>query len=110
MISNKHSLYWLISRREKSNWKSARIGGFLLFLFLGLVGQTSFAQVKIGGETQTIDDGAILQLESTDKAFVPPRMTTKHRDAIPTPLTGAMIYNLDLECLQVNNGTSGVPS
>jgi len=69
-----------------------------LILFVAVDAQ---AQLKIGGDPATIDDGSILELESTNKAFVPPRMTSFQRDGIPTPLTGAIIYNLDLECLQV---------
>ena len=37
-------------------------------------------------------------------------MTTKQRESIPTPLQGAIIYNTDLECLQVNNSTGSTPS
>jgi len=46
------------------------------------------AQLKLGGDVTNIDDGSILELEATDKAFVPPRMTSAERDGIPTPLTG----------------------
>ncbi len=68
------------------------------------------AQVKIGDNDHIIDDGSLLELESTNKAFVPPRMTIKQRDKIPSPLKGAIIYNTDLECLQVNHGTNDWPS
>ena len=70
----------------------------------------SNAQVKIGDELEKINEGAILQLESKDKAFVPPRMDTEQRDAIRSPLKGAMIFNIDLECMQVNLGDTEVPS
>ena len=36
---------------------------------------------------------AILNLESIDKGFLPPRMTTAERDAIPNPTGGMIIYN-----------------
>ena len=77
--------------------------GIVLLLFLTLTNDVS-AQLKIGGDPTTIDDGSILELESTDKAFIPPRMTTEERDQIPTPLTGAIIYNTTEECLQVMIG------
>ncbi|WP_131453995.1 hypothetical protein [Neotamlana sedimentorum] len=51
----------------------------------------SFSQVGIG--TTNPDDGAILQLESTTGAFVPPRVTTVQMNAIPTPLDGALVFN-----------------
>lgn len=37
--------------------------------------------------------GAILELQSTTKAFLLPRMTTAQRDAIVNPQNGMMIYN-----------------
>ena len=84
----------------------------LLLFFTALLFFTldSNAQVKIGDDLEKINEGAILQLESKDKAFVPPRMSTAQRDAIPSPLKGAMIFNNDLECMQVNLGDTDVPS
>jgi len=67
------------------------------------------AQLKLGGDVTNIDDGSILELEATDKAFIPPRMTSAERDGIPTPLTGAVIYNIKMQCLQVNKGTPEEP-
>lgn len=50
-----------------------------------------FSQVGIG--TTNPDDSAILQLESTTGAFIPPRVTNAQMNAIPTPLEGAMVFN-----------------
>ena len=65
----------------------------LLLFAVFFTSQMGISQVKIGDNPTTIDDGSLLELESTTKAFVPPRMTTAQRDAIPTPLKGAIIYN-----------------
>ena len=41
-----------------------------------------------------------LDLTSTDKVFLPPRLTTAQRDSITVIPAGAMIYNLDENCMQ----------
>ncbi|HZZ80041.1 MAG TPA: Gp138 family membrane-puncturing spike protein [Gemmataceae bacterium] len=49
--------------------------------------------VGIGG---TPDSNAILDLQSTTKAFLPPRMTVPQRDAIPNPQEGMTVWLTDL--------------
>lgn len=63
--------------------------GFVL-LFLFTFGCVS-AQVGIG--TTNPSPSAILQLESTDKTFVPPRMTNAQMLAIASPINGSMVFN-----------------
>lgn len=60
----------------------------LLFLLISIAAK---AQVGIG--TSTPSSSAILQLDSATKAFVPPRMTDAQMLAIPSPLSGAMVFN-----------------
>ena len=43
--------------------------------------------------TATIDPSAVLQVDSTTKGFLPPRMTTTQRNLISTPVDGLIIYN-----------------
>lgn len=43
--------------------------------------------------------------KSTDKGFLPPRMTTAERDAIASPAEGLTIYNTEYNCLQYFKGT-----
>ena len=59
--------------------------------------------VGIGG---TPNPHAILDLQSATQAFLPPRMTTAQRDAIPTPVEGMTIWNLDTHGLNSYNGSS----
>ena len=61
------------------------------------------AQVKIGENLQTIDDASILELESSNRAFVLTRVTQNEMDAI-VPLHGAMVYNTDTQCIYMYNG------
>jgi hypothetical protein len=58
--------------------------------------------VGIGG---TPNANAILDVQSTTKAFMPPRMTTGQRDAIPSPTEGMVIWNLTTHGLNVYNGS-----
>ena len=75
----------------------------LAFAFLGL--NTANAQVGIG--TNDPENTAALDLEATDKGFLPPRMDTDQRDAINNGAIapGLVIYNTDVNCLQWYDGT-----
>jgi hypothetical protein len=63
----------------------------------------SNGNLGIGG---TPNANAILDVASTTKAFMPPRMTTTQRDAISTPTEGMVIYNLTTHVLDFYNGTA----
>jgi hypothetical protein len=54
--------------------------------------------VKIGGDNATVThvDSAILNVESTTKGFLPPRMTTAQKNAISSPANGLIVYDTDL--------------
>lgn len=52
------------------------------------------------------NDNAILDVTSTTKAFMPPRMTTTQRDAISTPTEGMIIFNITTHVLDFYNGTA----
>jgi len=53
--------------------------------------------VKIGGDNTTIvhENSAILNVESTTKGFLPPRMTNAQRTAISSPAVGLIVYCTD---------------
>lgn len=70
--------------------------------FFGL--STLQAQVKVGNNPTSIDASAELEVESSAKGFLPPRMTTAQRNAISNPAEGLTIYNTDANCLQWWNG------
>jgi hypothetical protein len=58
-------------------------------IFLSNVGSTIFSAT---GAT-SVNASAQVQIDSTTKGFLPPRMTTTERDLIATPAAGLMIYN-----------------
>ncbi len=68
-----------------------------------LNGYWGTAQVKIGENLQTIDGSSILELESTQRAFVLTRVTQAEMTAI-MPLHGALVYNTDAQCVYMFDG------
>jgi uncharacterized protein (TIGR02145 family) len=67
-----------------------------------LLSTFSFAQVGIG--TTTPNASAILDLTSTSKGLLPPRMNTEQRNLISNPPEGLTIYNTNLKSLETYNG------
>ena len=79
--------------------KSIRLGLKQCIVILTL-SFTSYAQVGIG--TTTPDASAVLELNATNKGFLPPRMT-----AYPSsPAIGLTIYRTDLNGYYTWNGTA----
>jgi|GEM_PF-2145813 len=67
-----------------------------LFVFLWLMGFTGiYAQVGINTDGSQPDNSAMLDVKSTDKGILIPRMTQSQRNAIASPATGLMIYQTD---------------
>lgn len=58
-------------------------------------------RVGIGG---TPNANAILDLQSTTKAFMPPRMTTTQKLAIPSPTEGMLVFDITSHSLSYYNG------
>jgi microcystin-dependent protein len=59
--------------------------------------------VSIGTASQ--EASALLQIASTTKGFLPPRMTTTQRDAIASPATGLILFNTTDNNHQFYNGS-----
>jgi hypothetical protein len=57
----------------------------------------------IGGST--INASALIQMDSTTKGFLPPRMTTTQRNAIASPAAGLIVYDTTLNLPHFFNGT-----
>lgn len=60
---------------------------------------------SLGIGTASVNASAVLQLDSTQKGFLAPRMTTTERDAIAAPATGLLVYNTTTNQFNVYNGT-----
>ncbi|MDG1191977.1 MAG: hypothetical protein P8I75_07530 [Flavobacteriaceae bacterium] len=77
-----------------------------LVLFFSLfISQFSWSQVKVGDNPTQISPFTVFELESTDKGFLPPRLTTTQRNGIDkqTAPLGLMIYNLGRNEVQYLN-------
>lgn len=77
----------------------------LFLLSAAFIAVTATAQVKIGENPTTINASAEVEIESTTKGFLPPRLTTEQRDAIASPAEGLTIYNTTTKCLNWYTGT-----
>ncbi|MBJ2175349.1 hypothetical protein JBL43_13935, partial [Aureibaculum sp. A20] len=74
------------------------------FLFLLLISSAVYGQVKIGDNPNTIDTFSLLELESSNKAFVLTRVSNIEMNNM-TPLNGALVYNTDEKCIFQYAGT-----
>jgi hypothetical protein len=75
--------------------------GFLLF-------ETNMSNAQVGIGTTNPDASAKLDVSSTDKGFLPPRMSRLQRNDIATPVEGLIIWCTDcgdFGQIQVHNGT-----
>jgi len=68
----------------------------LLLIAVVLFSKGASAQVKIGSNPTTIGNSSLLELESTNKALVIPRVT--NTSAITNPVNGMVVYDLSSTC------------
>ncbi|MCT4663977.1 MAG: hypothetical protein N4A45_01935 [Flavobacteriales bacterium] len=76
---------------------------FTLSIYLSFVYESK-GQVGIG--TTSPHSSAILDLASTTKGFLPPRLSLLERNNISSPSEGLVIYNTTQNCLEYFNGDS----
>lgn len=77
----------------------------ILILFLA-VNSAGIAQVGIG--TLTPNASAMLDISTTTKGLLAPRMTTAQKEAIVTPANGLMVYDTNLGKFNYYNGTAWI--
>ena len=78
---------------------------FIYFLFISFWG---VSQTKLGNQLNPANANAVLDVESTNKGVLLPRLTTDQRDAIASPTEGLTIYNSTDHQYQVYNGSAWV--
>jgi hypothetical protein len=81
--------------------KVVTLVGFSLFGIMGM------AQ-NVGIGTATPNVSAQLEVSSTTKGFLPPRMTTVQRDLITTPATGLVLFNSTTNRIELYTGSAWV--
>jgi len=82
----------------------------LIFILFLAVGMTVHAQVSINNDGTLPDNSAMLDVKSTAKGLLIPRMTQAQRNAISSPAAVLMIYQTDNSPgFYYNSGTGGSP-
>ena len=71
-------------------------------------GNVGFSQRVVFGSTTLSAASAQVQIDSTTRGFLPPRMTTTERNAITSPAAGLMVYDTTLNVIMYYNGTSWI--
>jgi hypothetical protein len=67
----------------------------LFYLCIALVGMSASAQVGIGVPTADINASAQLEVSSTSKGFLAPRMTQAQKNNISSPAAGLLVFQTD---------------
>lgn len=84
-----------------SNLKSL----IILFSILYILESQAFAQgVSINQNNNPPDPSAMLDVESTSKGFLPPRLTSAQRAGIQNPASGLVVYDTDFNSLFLYSG------
>ena len=75
------------------------------FLVLILMSAPILNAQSIGIGTAAPASSALLEVKSTSKGFLPPRLTIAQRDSVINPATGLVIFCTECDELEVYNGT-----
>ncbi len=78
---------------------------FLSLLFLSM---SLFINAQVGIGTTTPDASSLLDLTSTTKGLLAPRMTTSERNAIVSPADGLMVYDTTLKVFYYYVSTTSI--
>ena len=82
----------------------------MLLIVQLLFGTKIYAQNIAINATGGLPDGsAMLDISSTNKGFLAPRMTTTQQNAIPLPAAGLLLFNTTDNVFKVNTGTPASP-
>lgn len=64
---------------------------------------------QVGINTETPDPSATLDIVSTEKGMLIPRMTTIQKEAISSPASGLLVFDTDLKCVsQFTTGSNWI--
>jgi len=79
---------------------------FMLAIFVYYASSAIAQGVAINTDGSDADASAMLDVSSTSKGLLLPRMTNDQRNSISNPAAGLMIFNTDVNILQFYNGSS----
>src|SRR6185436_4328693 len=78
-------------------------------LVLLFAGYSSAQSVAVNQNGAVAHSSAMLDVSSTNKGILIPRMTTNQRTGIPSPATGLLVYDTDLNTFMYFNGSGWTP-
>lgn len=80
----------------------------LLSLSVAFIGSLAInaQSVSVNTDGSTADASSILDIKSTTKGMLAPRMTTAQRTAIVAPASGLLVYDTDVKSFWYYNGTA----
>ncbi len=81
---------------------------FFLLLACTLTISSSLSAQNVGIGTITPNASAMLDVSSNDKGFLPPRLSTAERNAMPSKTAGLIIFNTSSGCLELFNGSNWI--
>lgn len=93
-----------INAPDATGSNQLNIGNIIFGTGISGTGGTVAGNVGIGIATPNAN--AVLDVTSTTKAFMPPRMTTTQKNAIATPTSGMVVYDATLQKLSVYGATA----
>ena len=67
-----------------------------------LFSSAMFAQIAVNNDGSQPNSSSMLDVKSTTKGFLLPRMTTVDRNAITNPSDGLLIFNVTTMCFNVS--------
>ncbi|MEO9964873.1 MAG: hypothetical protein ABJF11_03740 [Reichenbachiella sp.] len=77
-----------------------------IYLLLNFFSPVSYAQEGVGIGTESVNTDAVLEIESTTKGLLIPRMTTAQRNALGASSTGLIVYDTTRDALYYYDGSS----
>jgi hypothetical protein len=94
------------SNSNKRYTMKIKSGALIVCLFAGII---SRAQVAFNTTGASPHNSAMLDVTSTAKGLLIPRMTTAERTAMTSPVTGLLVYDISLSLFYYYNGAAWVP-
>jgi hypothetical protein len=100
--------YWNESTLANTFWSDgpSNTGKFLFRSGANDLAMSIDADGRMGINTDTPNASAMLDISTTARGFLPPRMTTAQRDAIATPANGLIVFCTDCTATDGSTGVS----
>lgn len=95
VLTTQYGLYIEDLNSATTSWAIYSLGG----------NSAHVGAISIGSSTAAVAS-ALLEMTSTTRGFLTPRMTTAQRDAIGSPATGLLIYNTTTNAHNFYNGSA----